>query len=306
MPGFQKFSDEKIPEPVDMPHVVIAQVGSSAPKASNTRKYAIIAVSIIIAALIILAAILIGVHMITKAEKKRITYTLNFDKHTKQDVASDPNTNIVQYTIQNAIQKSWVVNDFNRDIQVVKIQTATQANCYVSALNRTRARDPTQITGPETTEITKASALTYMTSGIPISDTSFLTQAARDICQGISTYWLYPKCSDASSLPAPTTASPVTETPMNMSGDNSPWFVYWSYPYNANATVTCVTGCCKTVCACSMDYYWYYSAGSLNCIWVASACPSNGITANPISQTCANGPTGLTCPNHSPATLPSC
>lgn len=41
-------------------------------------------------------------------------YSLEFDRNAKQDVTSDPNKNIVEYQIQNAGQKTWVVNDFNK------------------------------------------------------------------------------------------------------------------------------------------------------------------------------------------------
>ena len=35
----------------------------------------------------------------------------------------------------------------------------------------------------------------YHVSDTPIADTSFLSKTARDTCQGISVYWLYPYCS---------------------------------------------------------------------------------------------------------------
>lgn len=317
MPGFPTFDEKKAEDPIDAPRIVIAQVGAStAPKTDKRRKYIIISVSIILAALIILAAILIGFYMFTEAQKELVKYSLEFDRNSKQDVTSDPNKNIVEYQIQNAGQKTWVVNDFNKDIQMVKIQTATQTNCYLSALNRTNTRDPTQITGPDTKEINKASTLTYVTSGSPISDISFLAKDARDLCKGISTYWLYPKCTDGAAQQVPpgsysTMMPKTTPLPMDTTGtgpveDNSPWYVYWSYPYNANATVFCVTGCCKTVCACGISYFWYYSHGGLYCTWVASSCPTYGVYSNPVSQACTDGPKGLTCPNYSPAALPSC
>jgi len=51
-------------------------------------------------------------------------------------------------------------------------------------------------------EVNKAATLTYVTSGSPIIDTSFLAKAARDLCSGIKTYWLYPHCSDNSGSPS--------------------------------------------------------------------------------------------------------
>jgi hypothetical protein len=313
MPSLYTIGDEKTKANMedDIP-VVIAQVQSPPPRKRSVKKYVILSVTILLAALIILAAILIGMYFFTKAQMEIVKYSLKFDKNTNQDVTSDPNENIVQYQMQNPGQKAWIVNDFNKDIQVVKIQTDTQTNCYVSALNRTRAMEPSKITGPETKEVNKAATLTYVTSGSPISDTSFLAKAAQDICKGVSTYWLYPHCSDNSAngpsniMPSPTTMPLVPATTRQAPVDNSPWYVYWYYPYNANISAYCVTGCCKTVCACSIDYYWVYSSGSLYCTWVASNCPGYGIRENPISQSCTDGPTGLDCPNFAPARLPDC
>lgn len=294
----------------DLP-VVITQV-EAPPRKRSVKKYVIASATIILVAAIILAAILIGMHFFTEAQKEIVRYSLKLDKNTNQDVTSDPNTMIVEYQMQNPGQNAWVVNDFSKDIQVVKIQTAFQTNCYVSALNRTRAQDPSKITGPDTTEVNKAATLTYVTSGSPIIDTSFLAKAARDLCSGIKTYWLYPHCSDNSGSPSNKppydTYAPSTVSTPSSNGivDNSPWYIYWQDPYNANVSAACVTGCCKTVCACSIDYYWMYSAGSLYCTWVASSCPAYGITENPVSQGCTDGPTGLDCPNFAPATLPNC
>jgi len=173
--------------------------------------------------------------------------------------------------------------------------------------------DLLKITRPEIKEVNKAATLTYVTSGSPISDTSFLAKAARDMCKGVSTYWLYPHCTDSSNKAPPNMPNTATMPPNSFPTtarpkpvDNSPWYIYWYYPYNANISAYCVTGCCKTVCACQIDYYWFYSSGSLYCTWVASNCPDYGIQENPISQSCTDGPTGLDCPNFTPAALPNC
>lgn len=39
-----------------------------------------------------------------------------------------------------------------------------------------------------------SNTVTYRASNSPISDISFLSKAARDKCQGISTYWMYRSC----------------------------------------------------------------------------------------------------------------
>lgn len=39
------------------------------------------------------------------------------------------------------------------------------------------------------------SSLVYQTSGDPVTDISFLSKEARDMCKGVSTYWMYPSCN---------------------------------------------------------------------------------------------------------------
>lgn len=184
----------------EMP-VVITQVTEAVPKPRNTKKYVIIGVSAILTVAIILAAILVGMYMFTQAEKDLIKFTMNVDKDTTQDVTSDPDNNVVEYHVQNSNYEMWVIDDYNRDIEVMKVKTDTATTCYAVPFNRTAAADPSQIKAPSNVvaQENATDSLSYIVSNTPVTDSSFLSQKAKDACNGISVYWMYPKCDDGST-----------------------------------------------------------------------------------------------------------
>lgn len=176
-------------------------------KSRKTKKYVIIGVSAIATVAIILIAILVGMYLFNQAQKEIIKFAFNRDDNTKEDVTSDPNTNIVQFHASNPSYEAWIIDDFNRDIQVMKIRSeAKGTSCFVAPLNRTIATDPSKISAPSdpsSMDKNTTYSLTYQSAASTIPDTSFLCKAARDACKGISTYWVYPSCSGSSDADGP-------------------------------------------------------------------------------------------------------
>jgi hypothetical protein len=294
-------SDDKKTEDIT-PNVVFTETEPAAPP-RKTKKYVIIAVSVVLAVGIILAAILVGMYMFTQAQKDIIQYTMHLGSN-KQDVTSDPNENIVQYHVSTANQDAWIINDFNKDLQLTKIVKDGQTNCYLTALNRTRELDPSQITGPDSKDPTEAASLMYQTSDTPIVDTSFLGKTASAACKGVSVYWLYPHCNKENQNVATNgTNMDHPKKKRQTTVDNSP---YWctnnaiaKSPYNSqNYYMACVTGCCMKMCACQVTMNWVVQNGVITCTFTysnsgcASAFPSNWVY---VLKPC-NGPRGLNCP----------
>jgi hypothetical protein len=226
---------------------------------------------------------------------------MQLGQNSKQDVTSDPNENVVQYHVSNPSHDAYIINDFNRDIQVAKIVNDGRTTCYVSPLNRTNAMDPSKITEPDTAPPTSVLSLMYRVSDTPIVDTSFLGKTARDACKGISVYWLYPYCSDGIANKAMNESNhPMSK---RQTTKNSPPYycansilVKSSYDgqyYN----VPCVTGCCQTVCAAKVDYHAEVVNGQMQCHWTISNSPPT-FTNNPIAYDAScSGPQGITCTN---------
>lgn len=305
MPTLYKMSEDKKTD--DTPTVVFAETPAEAPR-RKTKKFVIIAVSGILAAAIILTAILVGMYIFTKAQMDIVQYTMQLGDRSKQDVTSDPNENVVQFHVSSPGHDAWIVNDFNKDIQLVKVVSEGRTNCYVSPLNRTNAMDPSKITGPgTTTDATDSVSVVYRVSDTPVTDTSFLGKTATATCKGISIYWLYPTCAkdDLNKFTNGTTGDhpkQKRQTTIN----NPPYYcskpLVFQSPYNRQYYyVNCVTGCCKTICACNINYYYSRnSAGQILCSWVTSACPPT-FPYDPVAvDSLCYGPAGLSCPgaNH--------
>src|SRR6218665_1286251 len=61
--------------------------------------------------------------------------------------------------------------------------------------------------------------------------------------------------------------------------------------------VGCVTGCCKTVCACNINYYYSVTNGVIQCSWTISACPPQVPDQLVYYDGSCRGPNGVNCPN---------
>lgn len=166
----------------------------SAKKRLPMKKIVIISLVTTFAIALILTAILVGMFLFTQAQLDIIKFSKQIEENGNQDVVSDPNTNIVQYHVGNSDQDAWIINDFNRDIQVMKIQTETFTNCYVTQLNRSSALTPSEISGPNDYNTNQSVTLKYQYTNTPVTDVSFLSAPAKDLCKGVSVYWLYPLC----------------------------------------------------------------------------------------------------------------
>lgn len=319
MPALVSFKSESLKKsekaaegemPVDFPVAIVQSESASASTGrtvakSSVKKYVIIAIAAVVVAGLLTAAVLGGIYIFFEAEKEIVKYTIHMKNNAKQEVTSDPNTNIVQYRVSNPGQEALIINDFNKDIQVVKMTSEFDNNCYVTALNRSNAMDPKSIVTPNTKPNLKASkGLTFVKSSTPITDSSFLCKAAREACEGVSVYWVYPQCSDA-QMSAPTNHTETGMKSKRSAGDYSPYYFYWS-DYDSNyESIWCVEGCCRTVCACSITYYWVIYYDTIYCVWFTYSCPPS-VYSNPVYDYCSDGPYGLDCPNYEPAELPYC
>jgi len=238
------------------------------------KKHVLVLVGLVVLAGLVVAGVLVGVHIFAEAQKEIVKFSLNFKsgsdgKDVKQDVVSDPNDNVVMYHITKDGKSIDIVNDFNREIQIVKMESDYGTNCYISALNRSAAMDPSQITGPDSDANSKKNtggATVFTISSSPVSDRSFLPKKALDMCKSVSVYWAYRTCNKQN----------VDESNMNntMSDDDESRQRRAIYNAGSYAGLPCLNGCCYTMCSCSLRivevrvgtqltcyYYNYCSSG---------------------------------------------
>jgi len=239
-------------------YIVTSQSHEQSASKGIQKKHVLIVVGLVVLAGLIIAGILIGMHIFAEAQKDIVKFSLQFKSTTdgqnvNQDVVSDPNDNVVQYHVTKDGKDVYVVNDFNRDMQVVKMQTTYGTNCFISALNRSAAVDPSNINALQTQSNDKSSTEIFSVSDSPITDRSFLTKKALDMCSGVSIYWAYRGCKNTG----------ITSLDSTSPSDRQRRTVYYAGTYKG---MPCLNGCCWTVCACKVQvtetatgcqfYYW--------------------------------------------------
>jgi multidrug efflux pump subunit AcrB len=166
-------------------------------KSGVTKRHVLYAVSAVLVIAIVLVAILVGVYMFTESQKEITKFTLQLkgrnNEDIKEEVESDPNDNVVQHHVTQEGKHVYIVNDFNRGMQVVKITEDGESECYVTALNRSAAQDPPLVTGSDKVKIKDAND-TYTTLNDPVVDRSFLTKKALNLCKDVPLNWIVKYC----------------------------------------------------------------------------------------------------------------
>jgi hypothetical protein len=238
---------------MDTPTYIVS--GEAGGKAAPSRggiqkKHVLIGVSVVVVIGLIITGILVGMYIFSEAQKDIVKFSLKFKGSDNEDVdqvvESDPNDNVVMYHLSKPGQEVYVVNDFNKDMQIVKMTNDEGTNCYVAPLNRSAAMDPSQITGPDSKNPNgedESDPRAYTTSNTPVVDRSFLTKKAMDMCKGVSLYWAYRQCGQ------PIDAGQVNTTDVK---DRSKRSIYYMGTYNG---LPGLGGCCWAYHACQVRMY---------------------------------------------------
>jgi hypothetical protein len=249
-------ADGKVPAESDSPTYIVTPEQS---KKGVQKKYIIMGVSAVLVVGLILAAILIGMHMFSEAQKEIVKFSLQFkgsqNQDVNQDVVSDPNDNVVMFTVTSEGKIVNIVNDFNKALQIVKFATDDgKTSCYVTILNVSEAMDPSKITGKDSmtgSQGGKGPSTPYKVASDPVKDRSFMTKKAADMCSGVSVYWAQKNCMDGIALPQNSTdGGLVKRTLYNMS------------PYQRMGGVG---GCCIAYWACYVQMTEYISGTYHQC-----------------------------------------
>jgi hypothetical protein len=214
----------------------------SSKKSGITKRHVFYSVSAVLVIAIILVAILVGVYMFTESQKEITKFAFQFkgrnNEDINQEVESNPNDNVVQYHVTTEGQDVYIVNDLNRGMQVTKVTKDGRITCYITALNRSAADDPSLITRPDKVTINGAN-YTYSRLDEPVVDRSFLTQKVRDLCKDVSLYWIVKRCD--------------TQNEADVKGGR----------VKRSICCKCIDYCChiisygKEVCICTNDKCWY-------------------------------------------------
>jgi hypothetical protein len=262
----------KMAEEKAQPTFVLVASQDEQPKKTSrlTKKHILIAVVSLIIAVLVVVAVLVGIRIYTdhELEELKLQYSMTMkDKNNqdvKQNVSADVNANIVQHDIQKDGVKATILQDFDKAIQTSRVETESGVACYLTALNRSHAQEPSKIptTAPTPNDKTPSMQLVYKVDNRPISDISFLGRRASTLCANVPTYWMVPNCEGAedglSNSTKTTPANAVTHSIKKRSTVCATCKGYY-----------CVCGCCNAICGsfASSTYTWYYSNGVYYCTY---------------------------------------
>jgi hypothetical protein len=194
------------------------QQGSGVKSGKITKKHILIATISLIVTGLIVVAVLVGIHLVMEGNKENLKLSLLLKDSgavaAKQNVSTDANANIIiSHIVMDGLDVT-INDDFDKDIQLLKIRTDLGVGCFVTPLNRTHAFDPKSLPIPSdyqaatqnkqevNTSSMGATHMSYDVAPTPINDTTFLGKRANELCANIPIYWLEPICTG----PATTTA----------------------------------------------------------------------------------------------------
>jgi hypothetical protein len=230
-------------------------------KSRITKKHVLIAVISLLITGLAVTAVLVSIRMIADNNLEMLKYSIQA-KGVSQNVSVDKNT--VSYHVKKNEVEAWIVDDFDKGLQVSKVLVDGKTICYVSALNRSMAQDASSIpsTAPADASSAPSNSVIYQVMPEPISDLSFLGQKASDMCQNIPTHHVVPDCGKTQDNKD---IGLQNSTAVDHRSKRTPAFCATCNRYNC----LCACGCCSMVCAwfSTSTYILRYANGVWYCTY---------------------------------------
>lgn len=193
--------DGKTSSAVEQPSVtIIRQAEENAGKKSRvTRKHVIIAVTCTVVLAMVIAGILVGVKFHLDNTHKIVTHTLEFKVNShqkvKEDISADVKDNYVMYHLKDDDSEVTVIDDFNRELQVMKVTYPEGSKCFISVLNTSdNALPAVVLNATATDEILETDDKFYDSSETAVKDKSMLGSHGQKLCNNLEAYWITQTC----------------------------------------------------------------------------------------------------------------
>lgn len=174
----------------------------------------------------------------------------------EQEVVSSRINNIVEYYIRSSpSERVTIVDDFNKDIQIVKISKHSDDFCYISELKKGAYVRPSDLVFASQVDKTYVSQV-FEADEKPVDDLTLLGDRGAELCQGIPVYWIRP----FSETDTPISAANFTST-IPHSGSRSKRNIR-----------SCYSSCCYSVCCCTVHHFTWEKADHFTCNHVCKGC----------------------------------
>ncbi|KAI0222888.1 hypothetical protein LSAT2_025853 [Lamellibrachia satsuma] len=166
-------------------------------------KHVFVAVTCIVVVVVLVAGLIGAAYVFKSAAKDIAKFHLKAkDKDGEpidEDVETDTTNNVVTYHLMTPLGEHWVLNDFNKDITLHKINSNGNTACFVTPLNQSEADPETVRANMKDNGIRNTESAIFQVTEAAIKKPAFLGKTINNMCSGASIYWLSPKCGGNST-----------------------------------------------------------------------------------------------------------
>jgi hypothetical protein len=180
---------------------------------------------------------------------------------------------VLHFTETTSSDKYWILDDFTKDLQVIRSDKASLSVCYVSVLIRTESMAPSADAFRKTAN-KKIFHGIYSPALQPIEDRSFLGPEALKLCADIELYWL-------SVTEDVLEVSNITGIMANAKSDEG-------RPRDQRDLRSCEESCCWMVCCCNTHHFSWEHSEYFSCKHICEHCSS--VYKKKVTHVCSSLP----------------
>jgi hypothetical protein len=201
----------KMEESSKTAQVVVLESANINPNASHRQKseaiknQVILALSCVLMTVVVVIGILIGAKFYLDATNAVVTRSFTFaatgdsGKQVTEDVTSDSTENVLVYHVKEDDKETWILEDYNKNVQLMKIRSDSTYSCYLTPFNGSMTTVPNinELSVPDNSDTDSEGDEVYLrTATGPIKDKTMLGKSGRALCADIDVVWVIPDCQD--------------------------------------------------------------------------------------------------------------
>jgi hypothetical protein len=235
----------------------------------------VVALAFVTGAALILLYLTICSKLFIKQDFVTFEYPVEGSSGVVEEVFSSVKDNYVQYFIERSpSDKSWILDDFNTELETIRSEEGGRSTCYVSQLDLAEAMAPTA-KQPQPVLIKERDQELYSRDEDPVEDRAFLGPIAGALCINASVYWIHPLAvSDTAILGAGSPEYDLASSEEQTSDDKSPSDSAKKDGRWKRGISSCRTSCCWQVCCCNTRQFTWESSEHITCRHVCDKCSS--------------------------------
>lgn len=179
----------------------------------------------------------------------------------KQTILASVEGNFVEYYIEDLAnsEKSWIIDDFNMNVEIMRSDVDDYSICYVLELNHTEAVKPSEVAIENIGAAKRHYHAVLTPDTVHIDDKSVLGARGAALCGDVNVYWLRPM-SDVID---------VTHTNTSLNTNS----LVSSRRHKRNIK-ECQSSCCWLVCCCDVHHFNWETVERFSCKHVCDKCTS--------------------------------